>query len=94
MSIQYLFSSFAERWGKFKFRMAYFIGILAFLAIILPSIWFILNCMFLSAWGMGLYTLRDASSIASVNMQQVDMTTFEPGTMPLAAVDGVCPSSE
>lgn len=82
-----------ERWGSVTFGFLHNFGILAFCAILLPTIWFTLNCVFLSAWGMGMYTLREAVTPASINMQQVDMSKVKI-TKPVDGKDGVCPSSK
>ena len=42
---------------------------------------------------MGMYTLREAVTPASINMQQVDMSKMKI-TEPVAGQDGVCPSSK
>jgi hypothetical protein len=42
---------------------------------------------------MGMYTLREAVTPASINMQQVDMSKMKI-TEPVDGKDGVCPSSK
>lgn len=80
-----------------KFGMLFYLGVLGFCVILLPFIWFALNSMFLCAWGMALWTLRDSTSAASINMQQMNPSANLTNinlTQPIAASNMVCPSGQ
>jgi hypothetical protein len=68
---------------------------LAMAVIVLPSIWFLLNSLFVSAWGFGMWTLQDAATVAGVNMLR-----WNTGSSPTNALqvsqskDMICPSGD
>ena len=84
----------AERWGRFTFGLLHNLGILSFCVIFLPLLWFGLNVMFLCAWSMALWTLRDSAPSASIAMQQTPSTA--PANISLLeavqATNMVCPT--
>ena len=80
-------------WGKYKYGFILTVCIISLILILLPAVWFTLNCMFLSAWSMGLYTLRESITSASITMQQADMSSIITNAA-VPAVDGVCPSGK
>lgn len=86
-------------WGKFKASLLSYLAVLAMLVIVLPSIWMLLNSLFVAAWGFGMWTLEDAATVAGVNMLRWNVGSSPADAVPDAmavtqAKDMICPSGD
>lgn len=83
-----------EPWGRYTYTTLRVLSVLALLVIVMPVLWFLLNCMFLSGWGFGMWTLRDAAEAASINMARWSAAGGKAPDGVVKAQDMVCPTRE
>lgn len=80
-------------WSKATYLSLRTLGVLALVSIVVPSVWFLLNVIFLAGWGVGLRTLRDGAMAAGVNMIRWTTDSAAADAMQVVlATDMVCPS--